>query len=99
MSTRALSLDSLRSSFRGALIMPADSTYDKARRVWNGLIDKRPAVIAECTGAADVMATVKYARDLGVPLAVRCGGHSIGGNSTCDGGVLLDLSRMKGVRV
>lgn len=99
MSTLASSLDSLRSSFRGALITAGDSSYEKARRVWNGLIDKRPAVIAECAGAADVMATVKFARDLGLPLAVRGGGHSIGGNSTCDNGVVLDLCRMKGVRV
>jgi FAD/FMN-containing dehydrogenase len=99
MSTLAPSLDSLRSSFRGALITAGDSSYEKARRVWNGLIDKRPAVIAQCAGAADVMATVKYARDLGLPLAVRGGGHSIGGNSTCNDGVVLDLCRMKGVRV
>src|SRR5262245_64154663 len=76
MSAMAPSLDSLRSSFRGALITPVDSSYEKARRVWNGLIDKRPAVIAQCAGTADVMATVKFARDLGLPLAVRCGGHS-----------------------
>ena len=75
MSTLTPSLDSLRSSFRGALITADDPSYEKARRVWNGLIDKRPAVIAECAGAADVMATVKFARDLSVPLAVRCGGQ------------------------
>jgi len=99
MSALAPSIGSLRSSFRGALITPGDSSYEKARRVWNGLIDKRPAVIAECAGAADVMATVKFAHDLAMPLAVRGGGHSIGGNSTCDDGVVLDLCRMKGVRV
>jgi FAD/FMN-containing dehydrogenase len=93
------SIDALRSSFRGELITPADSSYDNARRVWNGLIDKRPGVVAVCVGTADVTAVVKFARQHDVPLAVRCGGHSIAGNSTCDGGIVLDLSRMKAVKV
>jgi len=99
MSIPVPSLDALRSNFRGELITPRDSSYDNARRVWNALIDKRPAVVAMCAGAADVMATVTFAREQGLLLAVRGGGHSIAGNSTCDGGVVLDLSRMKGVRV
>jgi FAD/FMN-containing dehydrogenase len=99
MSIPVPSLDALRANFRGELITPRDSSYDNARRVWNALIDKRPAVVAMCAGAADVMATVTFAREQGLLLAVRGGGHSIAGNSTCDGGVVLDLSRMKGVRV
>src|SRR5262245_49584919 len=99
MSMPLPSLDALRSNFRGELIIPSDSSYDKARRVWNALIDKRPTLVAMCAGAADVIATVTFARDQGLSLAVRGGGHSIAGNSTCDGGVVLDLSRMKGVHV
>jgi len=99
MSTQLPSLDSLRSNFRGELITPQEPSYDRARRVWNAIIDKRPAVVAVCAGTADVMATVNFAREHGLLLAVRGGGHSIAGNSTCDGGVVLDLSRMKGVRV
>ena len=99
MSKRMPSADALRSSFRGQLITPVDSSYDDARRVWNGLIDKRPGLVAECADTADVIAVVNFARQHGVSLAVRGGGHSIAGNSTCDGGVVLDLSRMKAVSV
>jgi FAD/FMN-containing dehydrogenase len=89
----------LSESFRGDLIGPDDPAYDLHRRIWNGSIDKRPALIARCTGVADVMAAVNFARDDGLLVAVRGGGHSFPGLSTCDGGLVIDLSPMKGIRV
>jgi FAD/FMN-containing dehydrogenase len=85
--------------FRGELLRPDDDGYDSARRVWNGMIDKRPAVIARCTGVADVVSAVNFARTNGLLVAVRGGGHSVAGNGVCDDGVMIDLSPMKGVRV
>src|SRR5919106_4232299 len=89
----------LDSSFRGILVRPGDPSYDEDRRVWNGSIDRSPALIARCTGVADVSAAVKFARASGLPVAVRGGGHSFPGLSVCDGGVLIDLGLMKGIRV
>jgi FAD/FMN-containing dehydrogenase len=89
----------LGDGFKGEAISPGDLGYDKARAVWNGSIDKRPALIVRPTGAADVIDAVNYAREKGLPLAVRCGGHSVAGNGTVDGGVLVDLSSLKGVHV
>jgi FAD/FMN-containing dehydrogenase len=89
----------LGEGFKGEVIAPGDPGYDNARAVWNGSIDKRPALIVRPTGAADVIDAVNYARAEGVPLAVRCGGHSVAGNGTVDGGVLVDLSSLKGVHV
>jgi FAD/FMN-containing dehydrogenase len=85
--------------FRGEVILPADPGYDAARVVWNGMIDRRPAIVARCSGVADVIRSVRFARDHGLLAAVRSGGHSVGGFSTCDGGILIDLSRMRGVRM
>jgi FAD/FMN-containing dehydrogenase len=93
------SVESFRTQIRGEVITPVDPTYETARRVWNGLIDKRPLFIVACAGVADVIATVNFARDNHHLLAVRGGGHSIAGNATCDDGIVLDLSRMKSVRV
>ena len=95
----APSVESFRAQLRGAVILPTDPGYESARRVWNGMIDRRPLLIAVCAGAADVITTVNFARESGLPLAVRGGGHSIAGNGTCDGGMVLDCSRMKSVRV
>ena len=92
-------LDELRASFRGELIRPADPTYDVHRRVWNGSIDRFPAVIARCGGVADVVAAARFAMSAGVPVAVRGGGHSFPGHSVCDGGIVIDLGPMKGIRV
>ncbi len=92
-------LDQLGASFRGELIRPAEPTYDEHRSVWNGSIDKHPAVIARCTGAADVIASVRFARQTGVVVAVRGGGHSFPGHSVCDGGILIDMGPMRGIRV
>jgi FAD/FMN-containing dehydrogenase len=89
----------LGEGFKGEVIVPDDLGYDGARAVWNGSIDKRPALIVRPMGAADVIDAVTYARQKGLPLAVRCGGHSVAGNGTVDGGVLVDLASLKGVHV
>lgn len=85
--------------FRGRLIGPSDREYDEARALYNGMIDKRPKVIARCTDAADVMVAVNFARDNKLLLAIRGGGHSGPGLGSCDGGLVIDLSQMRGVRV
>jgi FAD/FMN-containing dehydrogenase len=89
----------LGEGFKGEVISPGDLGYDDARAVWSGSIDKRPALIVRPVGAADVIDAVNYARAKGLPLAVRCGGHSMAGNGTVDGGVLVDLANLKGVHV
>jgi FAD/FMN-containing dehydrogenase len=89
----------LRESIRGEVITPADAGYDAARAVWNGMIDKRPALIVRCSGVADVMAAVEFACSQDLELAVRGGGHSLPGFSTSDGGIVVDLSPMKGIQV
>jgi hypothetical protein len=91
--------DALREGFHGELVRPEDEGYDAARAIWNGSIDRRPAVVARATGVADVVAAVNFARDNDLALSVRGGGHSLPGHSTCDGGLVLDLSPMQGVRV
>lgn len=93
------SVDDLRASFRGELICPADAGYDVHRRVWNGSIDRHPALIARCTGVADVLAAVRFARKHELLTAVRGGGHSFPGLSVCDDGLVIDLGPMKGIRV
>jgi FAD/FMN-containing dehydrogenase len=92
-------LRELSAGFRGELIEPADATYDEHRKVWNGSIDRHPAVIARCAGSDDVIAAIRFARQTGLPLAVRGGGHSFPGHSVCDGGVVVDMSSLTGVRV
>ena len=83
----------------GALIRPADDRYDDARSVWNGMIDKHPAAIAQCAGVADVVASVHLARKHDLPVAVRGGGHNVAGTAICGGALVIDLSEMNGVRV
>jgi FAD/FMN-containing dehydrogenase len=95
----AATLDSLRAGFRGPLLLPTDPEYDDARQIWNAMIDRRPAVIARCTGTADVVAAVRFARQHGLRVAVRGGGHSAAGKAVVDDGLVIDLSLMKGVRV
>ncbi|MDQ6805839.1 MAG: FAD-binding oxidoreductase [Actinomycetota bacterium] len=89
----------LRDALRGELVLPGDAAYDEARRVWNGMIDRRPSMIARCTGTSDVIAAVGFARSEGLTVAVRGGSHNVAGNATCEGGLVIDLSPMKGVRV
>jgi FAD/FMN-containing dehydrogenase len=92
-------LGELSASFRGMLVRPGDPTYDEDRKIWNGSIDRTPALIARCGGVADVIAAVKFARSSGLTVAVRGGGHSFPGHSVCDGGIVIDLGLMKGIRV
>lgn len=89
----------LRTQLGGAVILPGDADYDAARAVWNGAIDRRPALIARCHGVADVLAALRFARTHGLLVAVRGGGHNVAGFGTCDGGIVIDLGPMKGVRV
>jgi FAD/FMN-containing dehydrogenase len=92
-------LQQFTAAIRGGVIHPNDPTYDEVRQVYNGMIDKRPALIARCTDAGDVITAVTFARENGLLLAVRGGGHNGPGLGTCDGGLMIDLSLMKGVRV
>ena len=92
-------VNALRAQMAGEVITAADAGYDAARRVHNGLIDRRPVVIARCRGAADVQTAVRAAREHGLEIAVRGGGHNVAGNAVCDGGLVIDLSMMRGVHV
>jgi len=85
------SVSELATRFSGTLLLPGDAGYDKARRIHNGLIDKRPALIARCLGTADVVDAVNFARDRGIEVAIRGGGHNVAGKSVCDGGLMLDF--------
>jgi FAD/FMN-containing dehydrogenase len=86
-------------ALRGGVLRPGDAGYEEGRKVWNGNIDKRPGLIARCTGVADVIAAVDFARTHGLLVAVRGGGHNAAGYATCDGGIVIDLTPMKGIRV
>jgi len=90
-------ISQLSPTFMGQLLQPNDTGYDGARRVHNGLIDKRPALIARCQGTADVVDAVKLARTLGLEVAVRGGGHNVAGRATIDNGLMIDLAPMKGI--
>jgi FAD/FMN-containing dehydrogenase len=92
-------VDELRASLRGQLLTPGQEGYDAARRVWNGAFDRKPALIARCAGAADVTEAVRFASAHQLLVAVRGGGHSLSGQSVCDGGLMIDLSPMKSIRV
>jgi FAD/FMN-containing dehydrogenase len=92
-------IEGLKASLRGELIQPDDENYDVARKVYNAMHDRRPALIVRVAGVADVIAAVRFAGDHDLLLAVRGGGHSIPGFGTCDDGLVVDLSRMKGIRV
>ncbi len=92
-------VEDFAAGLRGPLLLPGEAGYDDARRVWNGMIDRRPALIARCAGAADVIAAVRFARTHGLLVSVKGGGHNITGNAVCEGGLMIDLSAMKGARV
>jgi FAD/FMN-containing dehydrogenase len=96
---KAAAVGDLKGQLSGALLVPTDPEYDAARRVWNGMIDKRPALIARCTGSQDVVACVNFARDHNVLISVRGGGHNFAGKAVCDDGLMIDLSPMKGIQV
>jgi len=92
-------LDALAERLRGSLIRPTDEAYEQARRVWNGMIDRRPALIARCRGAADVMHTVNFARENDLLLSIRAGGHNVSGAAIAEGGLVIDVSEMRSVHV
>lgn len=92
-------IDALGGALRGELLTPASPSYDEVRAIWNAMIDRRPALIARCHGAADVLHSVRFAREHDLLLAVRGGGHNIAGNAVADGGLMIDLSPMRSVRV
>src|SRR5262245_24096034 len=95
----AAAFGELGGSFRGELLLPTSPGYDTARGIWNGAIDRHPACIARCTGVADVVAAVRFARERDLLVAVRAGGHGVAGHAICDDGLVIDLSPMKGIRV
>src|SRR5262245_17117060 len=92
-------LSAFREQFLGEALVPGDSGYDGVRRIQNGLIDRHPALIARCRGTADVQAAVRFARERGLEIAIRGGGHNVAGNAVCEGGLMIDLAAMRGVNV
>jgi FAD/FMN-containing dehydrogenase len=92
-------VDKFAAGLRGELLRPHEHGYDAARRVWNGMVDKRPALIARCAGTADVVDSVRFAREHDLLVSVRGGGHNYAGKSVCDGGLMIDLGPMKGIHV
>ena len=89
----------LRGKLRGSVILPGEEGYDAARNIWNAMVDRRPGLVVRCLGAADVIDAVKLAHEEKLLVAVRSGGHNIAGNAVCDGGLMIDLSLMRSVRV
>jgi hypothetical protein len=96
---RAADVEDFRAGLRGQLLLPGAVGYDDARKIFNGMFDRHPAMICRCLGAADVVRAVSFARAYGLLVAVRGGGHSLSGQSVCDDGLMIDLSLMRGVRV
>ena len=95
----AAAVEDFRGNLYGETLLPGDDGYDGARRIWNAMVDKRPALIARCSGTADVINSVNFARENSLLISVRGGGHNFPGNSVCNDGLMIDLSRMTGVRV
>src|SRR4051812_27275834 len=95
-ATNLFDVERFRRRLRGQLVLPIDREYEGARRVWNGIVDKKPALIAYCAGPEDVAEAVMFARSHELLASVRSGGHNIAGNSVCYGGIAVELSRMKG---
>ncbi|HSB15751.1 MAG TPA: FAD-binding oxidoreductase [Bryobacteraceae bacterium] len=96
---QAAKIEEFKSGFNGEVLLPGNDAYESARKIWNAMIDKRPALIARSATTTDVVRAVNFARDNGLLLAVRGGGHNIAGNAVCDGGLMIDLSKMKAARV
>lgn len=92
-------IEEFEAQIQGQLIRPEDNSYDDARSIWNAMIDKHPALIAQCSGTADVVEAIRFARDNNLMLAVRGGGHNVAGNAICEDGLVIDLSHMKGIHV
>jgi FAD/FMN-containing dehydrogenase len=92
-------IERFQAAFRGEVIQPGDSGYETVRKIWNASIDKHPGIIARCSGVADVVAAVNFARENELLVAVRGGGHNVSGKALCDDGIVIDLSGMKGIHV
>jgi FAD/FMN-containing dehydrogenase len=99
VSVSSSAVEELKAAIRGQLLLPGDAGFDEARSIWNAMIDRHPAMVLRCAGAADVRRGVAFARDNGLPLAVRGGGHNIAGTALCDDGLVIDLSLMKSVHI
>lgn len=95
----AFSVENLRKIFKGEILHKGDAAYDNARKVWNGMIDKNPAIVAKCLDAGDVIQAVNYARSNKLIVSVKAGGHNVAGNAVCEGGVMIDLSKMKAIQI
>lgn len=96
---QATKIEELKGNFGGTILLPGDNAYESARKIWNAMIDRHPTLIARCATTSDVVRAVNFARDNGLVLAVRGGGHNIAGNAMCDGGIVIDLSQMKAASV
>src|SRR5512143_1406520 len=99
MPLESSAMESLKDGLRGSLFLPEDVGYEKARTVWNAMIDRRPALVAHCAGVNDIKRVVDFARAHGLLTSVKGGGHNIAGSAVCDGGLLIDLSGMRSVRI
>jgi FAD/FMN-containing dehydrogenase len=99
MASRDEKVEALRGQLAGEVVTPGDRAFEEVRRVHNGMIDRRPALVVRCQGTADVQAAVRFARERGLEIAVRGGGHNVAGNAVCEGGLVVDLSAMRGVSV
>src|SRR5215469_6497163 len=95
----AMDIQGFKSAFNGMVLEPSDAAYDEARRIWNASVDKHPRFIARCSGVADVIAAVNFARANNLLTAIRGGGHNVGGRALCDDGIVIDLSGMRSVHV
>jgi FAD/FMN-containing dehydrogenase len=92
-------IEDFKASLRGELIQPEDEAYDTARKIWNGMFDRKPAIILRCVGTSDVISAVDFARDKSLLISVRGGGHHVAGTAVCDDGMMIDLSLMRRVTV
>ena len=92
-------IEKLKDKVRGQIVLPNDPSYNEVRKIWNAMIDRRPAVIVQCAEAGDVPHAISYARDNGLDISIRGGGHNIAGSALCNNGVVIDFSNMKTVRV
>ena len=99
MRLQATTIEDLKGKFGGEVLLPGDAAYDDARRIWNAMIDRHPALIVRCATTSDIVLAVDFARNHGLPLAVRGGGHNIAGSALCDDGIVIDLSQMKAARL
>src|SRR5580765_6908482 len=92
-------INELQSLFKGKILIDGDDGYEEARKIWNGMIDRKPAIIAQCANSADVQQAVNFSVAHNLLISIRSGGHNVSGNAVCNGGIMIDLSKMKDVKV